>query len=185
MYAGNSELSYDNDNKNNNYVTFILDSGCNQHMVKDPILYNVKNLNLTIGIVEKDREMTGDSCENIDVKCIKSGKEIMIRDVLYLKGLRKNLLSVSQIEQKSFTMNVGNKKIDICKNGETYATIYHKSGLYFITFLLLNKPESNYGSYPSPNNSQLDLWHRRFGHLNYTTLKEMIVDKNVRFKGCW
>lgn len=59
FYLPTSNTEFNSDRTNDSYITYILDTGCNQHMAKDQILSNIKTLsdNVTVDVVENGKEL--------------------------------------------------------------------------------------------------------------------------------
>ena len=103
------------------------------------------------------------------------GTVLHIDDVLYVLGLKKNLLSVSSLEDKGFRVLFMDKKVLLwAKNEDLSSTIQigvQEEGLYKAF------KDSTHAIDPC------ELWHRRFGHLHYTTLPglQKIVSRDMVF----
>lgn len=57
---------------------------------------------------------------DISVRCIDSGRLMVIQEVLYSKELRHNLLSVSKIEKKVSKVEFSENRVVISKLGIIY-----------------------------------------------------------------
>ena len=106
----------------------------------------------------------------------------MITEVYYLPELKNNLLSIGQLQEKNLAILIQH---GVCK-------IYHDTrGLIMQTkmsanrmFILLAEPETqvqaqvpiqNLACFKTTSEDQADLWHRRFGHLNFKGLKPCLL----------
>ena len=86
----------------------------------------------------------------------------LLKDVLYIKGLKANLLSITQICDKNFLVQFSKKR---CK-------IINEEGIQVFEG---NRTTDNcYGVVPiapiscrSAHVDMLELWHHRFGHANF------------------
>lgn len=95
-------------------------------------------------------------------------KELIMSDVLHVPDCAANLLSVSKICEK------GNKivfDIEGCSifsgEGNLIAQCKPENGVYKLT------SEVNQTFLAKGKNNNLDLWHRRLGHLNYESMRKM------------
>jgi hypothetical protein len=93
----------------------------------------------------------------------------VITEVYYLPGLKNNLLSIGQLQQKNLTIVFSN---DLCK-------VYHENrGLIMSTQMSVNRMNIM----KVTKLSQSQLWHHRYGHLNYKGLN--VLAKRSWSKGC-
>ena len=144
-----------------------LDNGCSRHMTRDRSLFKVfeskKGGNVTFGDGSKSQ---------INGKGTISLPELPdIANVLYVEGLRVNLMSISQIYDQDFMM--------LFSKGKCF--VLNKSGKKLISGV--RTLDNCYGLVPDAdivcNSIRLtneDLWHQRMGHASYKHLS--IVSKH-------
>ena len=99
-----------------------------------------------------------------------SMEPMLLRDVLYVPGLKKNLVSVSMIEDRGFGAYVLDGKVhifpkaagpsDSCVIGVRCGKLYK----------LLFKPHHAL-SYTQSNSELCELWHRWMSHLHHPSLR--------------
>jgi hypothetical protein len=120
-----------------------------------------------------------------------SGNSLKIKDVLYVPGLTKNLLFISDLENKGFKFSFIDGEVLMWAKGETLneAIIIgsEENGLYKL------KGHSEASMTNAIENS-CELWHRRLAHINYkalpyickvvTGLPELKVDHEGICNGC-
>ena len=95
---------------------------------------------------------------------------LILSDVLYVRKLQNKVLSLPTITEKGVTVHFKGQFCELMINDKRYR-IGHKHGkLYKLTCELIE--ESCFGSNTDDANS-LTLWHYRFGHLGFDTLKLM------------
>ena len=108
---------------------------------------------------------------------MESGKLLKMKDMLYVHGLKKNLLSISGLEKKGFRVAFVDGQVLMWPKGKTIddAIVIGvlQGGLYKL------KGESNQALVHNTINL-CELWHRRFAHLHYRALP--IVSKAVTGK---
>ena len=97
-----------------------------------------------------------------------------MKDVLYVPGLKKNLLSISGLEKKGFKVAFVDGQVLLWPRGKTIDDAIvigvEEGGLYKL------KGRSDQALVHSTINP-CELWHRRFAHLHYRALP--IVSKAV------
>jgi hypothetical protein len=122
---------------------------------------------------------------------LNSGNSMKMKDVLYVPGLTKNLLSISSLEKKGFRVAFIDGEVLMWAKGETIneAIIIgsEENGLCKL------KGHSEAAITHAIENS-CELWHRRLAHINYkalpyickvvTGLPELKVDYEGVCNGC-
>ncbi|KAI3821704.1 hypothetical protein L1987_09276 [Smallanthus sonchifolius] len=135
---------------------------------------NPRNFNL--GREREKREVrTGDDkrlevlgCGEVSINL--KGKEKTIPNVFYVKGLRHNLLSVGQLLQKGYNVFFANGCCEIKDHkGYNLAKVRMTGNKMFP--LNLSRDINLALSTTIEDNSTL--WHHRYGHVNYDTLRDM------------
>ena len=155
-----------------NTCLWYLNSCCSRHMIGDRTFFNEfdtkKGGNVTIGDGSKSQ---------------KKGKGIIsllglsnIANVLYVEGLRVNLLSISQIYDQYFMVLFS--KVKCLVLNESIKQLI--SGILTLDncYGLVPDAEIVCNSIQMPNE---DLWHQRIGHASYKQLS--IVSKNDVVQG--
>jgi hypothetical protein len=98
---------------------------------------------------------------------LNSGNSLKMKDVLYVPGLKKNLLSISSLEKKGFRVAFIDGEVLMWDKGETLneAIIIgnEENGLYKL------KGHLEVSMTHAIENS-CELWHRRSAHINYKAL---------------
>jgi hypothetical protein len=107
---------------------------------------------------------------------------LVFRNVLYVSGLKKNLISVSSIQDRGLEVSFRGTEILIHPKGSnvTYAIVIgmREGNLYRLFFQPL------YALMSSSSSSQLcEIWHRRMAHLHHGALRSLrqIVTGMQRF----
>jgi hypothetical protein len=120
-----------------------------------------------------------------------SGTPIKMKDVLYVPGLKKNLLSISDIDKKGFRVSFIDGEFLMWPKGKTIEDAIvigtKEGGLYKL------KGHSDV-SLNHSTKSPCEIWNRRIAHINYkslpyvrkvvTGLPEFKVDHEGVCKGC-
>jgi hypothetical protein len=119
------------------------------------------------------------------------GARLHIDEVLYVPGLKKNILSVSTLEDKGYWVIFKDKTKLLCAKGSHLSTKKpigtRSGGLYVMSGQSIQ-------ALAHDATSSSELWHRRIGHIHYKALPDlqnMVCDvasislsKNEICKGC-
>jgi hypothetical protein len=94
-----------------------------------------------------------------------------IRNVLFIPGFGKNLLSIGTLTQAGYTITYTGKHAEIRQNGsnELIARARLENGLYKIQSQACNE----YASIAHETASKTDLWHRRLGHIGLQRMQKL------------
>ena len=102
-----------------------------------------------------------------------SHQPIGLRDVLYLPDLDKNLLSVRAMVKLGATVQFKSEICEITRNGKLLARGKIERKLYFLQIT------ENETINIAQKDSNLKLWHYRFGHLGMDNVKRLMKDEMV------
>jgi hypothetical protein len=148
--------------------TWLIDSGASKHMmgqrnILSCISENKFSQKVTLGDdYQYPIKGVGESNHKLN-----SGNSLKMKDVLYVPGLKKNLLSISALEKKGFRVAFIYGEVLMWAKGETLneAIIIgnEENGLYKL------KGHSEAAMTHAIENS-CELWHRRLAHINYKAL---------------
>ncbi|GAU43011.1 hypothetical protein TSUD_28300 [Trifolium subterraneum] len=154
---------------------WFLDSGCSNHMIGN------KDWMYEFDETYRDSVKLGDDSKmqvmgKGNVKLSINGRVHVISSVYYIPGLKTNLLSIGQIQQKNVT---------IVFNEDTCKAYHDEKGLLFSTHMSANRMYVIKALVVTPRCLQAakkdvsQLWHNRYGHLsikglNTLTNKDMV-----------
>ena len=162
-------------------VAWYIDSGCSNHMCGDSSLFCdlEEGLNKVVRLGNSaSMNVGGKGSVRLNIK----GVNHLVQDVFYVPGLKNNLLSVGQLQEKGLSVLIQTNE---CR-------IYHNTnGLVFKTtmtanrmFVLFSKSQSfkeeKEDCFQAITEDMAHLWHRRFGHLNYKGLQTLQTKGMVR-----
>jgi len=115
---------------------------------------------------------------------LETGERLHLRNVLYVLGLKKNLLSISTLEDKGYRVAFVDGHVLAWPKGSSIDSAgvigVREGGLYRLTGKLLQALVHD-----STNLSEL--WHRRFAHLHYRALPalpKLQVEHDGVCRGC-
>jgi hypothetical protein len=148
--------------------TWLIDSGASKHMTRQ------RNILSCISEKKFSQKVTLGDDYQYSIKGVgesnhklNSGNSLKMKDVLYVPGLTKNLLSISALEKKGFRVAFIDGEVFMWAKGETLneAIIIgsEENGLYKL------KGHSEAAMTHAIENS-CELWHRRLAHINYEAL---------------
>ncbi|XP_042953597.1 uncharacterized protein LOC122290115, partial [Carya illinoinensis] len=152
-----------------------LDSGCSRHMTGDKTKF------FDLRSKEEGHVTFGDNSKGKIVGIGKIGNEssLIIEDVLLVEGLKHNLLSISQLCDKGFTVTFKMDKCIILNN--------HNCNICFIAFRNNNVYTIDFEEITSQDaiclsaqNETSWLWHRRLGHANMELISKLSKNDLVR-----
>ena len=96
-------------------------------------------------------------------------------NVLFVPQLEENILSLGRLDEEGYRMIMGEGKLTIFNpNYQLFADVHRSEGpLYLLKLNIIDQ------CMLSEEHSEDWLWHSRFGHLSFHTLKEMSNKKLV------
>lgn len=114
--------------------------------------------------------MTATECGEFRVRTQVNGqvRSIIIKEVLIVPYLKFNLLSVRKLEMNGYTVQFCNRKGIIQREDHTIAVAYRKNKLYELEFSTESVTANVCNS-----ESDIEVWHKRFGHISYSALEEL------------
>ena len=105
-----------------------------------------------------------------DVPFGKDGEKTCIKDVLHVPTITKNLVSVGQLVEQGMQVRFNNNKCFIEKDGRVIAK-GRRDGRLFILDSNEVKPAMYAEGLKTETN--IELWHKRIGHVNLQRLRGM------------
>lgn len=147
-----------------------VDSGATRHMCKDKAKFNClkvgtgSNILMANGvrIPEEGRGRVQLVCENDGGR----RQEILIEEVLYAPKLDANLVSVSKLLSRGFTVNFETNRCTISKDNRLVATAVLDKGL----FRLLEAESVMLAGHKGHTENCKHQWHRKLGHRDFNAI---------------
>lgn len=192
-----SELALKSSNPVKDDAEWLIDSGASQHMTPDKkIIDNFSNFNKPLNVkLADDRILLSYGKGDVSLTVF-NGKEkvnLTLKDVLYVPKLQNNLFSLPSATAKGASFEFKGRTCRVYMEGKDYV-IGHKHGkLYKLNTI----PDETCCIGKVNDKESLALWHLRYGHLNFDSLKTlndksmvngMSVDSNQDFdrncEGC-
>ena len=172
-------------------TTWIIDSGCSQHLTGDESLF------VSLSMFDTSSRPSLKLANNKQIQACGVGSIIIqgqnhtyikLSNVLYVKDVAFNLISVSRLASQGCRVLFTTDECDIYD--ETNKQIMHgeKDGnIYSVQLDISNLPQHNNDKHHVQYNlffsdtdtkmTQAALWHQRLGHVGFTTIKKQIQHK--------
>ena len=150
--------------------TWLVDSGASTHMTgyKEVLLdFRKKSCSTQVELGDDVRyEVNGVGSISLQLEF---GSTLHLEEVLYVPGLKKNLISVSVLENKGYSV-VSEKKALLWQRGiplkQTETIGVQEGGLYKV-------PRQLARAFAHNEVSRSELWHKRLDHLHYKALPDL------------
>ena len=153
-----------------------LDTGATNHMTGRREFFNKLDDSITGSVKFGDNSRIQiEGRGEIEVNQ-KDGSMLRLGKVLFVPKLEANILSLSQLDEEGYRMIMGDGKLTIFNPvGCLFAEVHRSSGrLYLLKLSIVDQCLITTEATPEDW-----LWHSRFGHLSFHTLKEMSNKKSV------
>ena len=158
---------------------WLIDSGASKHMCFDQGSFDqntfVSGTPLGVsGVVMGNGSLAavlGTGQVTITTRVGKKLQSIVLRDVLYVPALRRNLLSVSSLRDHHKMLFNRDQVLITQYGGRCVAVASHKDNLYMLKQLHVATAEVNLVDQRSSN--LLMVWHRRLGHIGFRSLQRL------------
>ena len=157
-------------------VAWWVDSGATSHVCKD--LYWFKDFQpINDGSVVKMGNVATEPIKGIGsvLLTFTSGKCLCLNNVLYVPGIRKNLVSEIVLNNCGYKQVLESDKYILSRHGSFMGFGYVCNGMIRLN---INYPSSDNSvcmasSSTSNNFHKSELWHARLGHIHYKRIKDM------------
>nr|CAD1829789.1 unnamed protein product [Ananas comosus var. bracteatus] len=165
-----------------NYSTdWIIDSGCSNHMTsdKDKLLNTTEYKGGRVVATANNSKLRITHIGKTIITPRFSSHQVQLQNVYHVPGMKKNLLSVSQLTASDNYVVFGPQDVKIFRNPKI-------SGIQItegkkVESIYIMSAESAYVE-KTRKNETADLWHARLGHVGYHKLKIMM--ERDMLKGC-
>ncbi|UYV66657.1 hypothetical protein LAZ67_4002469 [Cordylochernes scorpioides] len=117
-----------------------------------------------------------EGCGDIKFKAYvgKHHVDLKLCNVLYVPNVRRNLLSVSNMENKGKIVNFANRRAQVFDSENRIVAIAHdENGLYVMKGRVILPNAELFSSQKSSQKQTLELWHQRFCHVNNDAIERM------------
>ena len=107
------------------------------------------------------------------------GKELTLKNVLYVLEIRKNLVSSSLLKNNGFRLVFESNKFVLYKSGVYVRKGYMSDDIWKLNVITIIKSNMNKVSTSIYMLESFNLWHDRLRHVNYDTLHRLINLNNI------
>ncbi|GLT61622.1 hypothetical protein SLA2020_343170 [Shorea laevis] len=150
-----------------NPSTWLIDSGCTNHMTNDLAIFKSLDRNYSSRVKQGNEDVVEVKGRGVVGVQTPTGTKL-IYDVLYVPDASQNLISVGQLLENKFALHFHDNMCDVADESGVILFFVKMSDR---SFPVEWKHTEILACTSIVNNSSL--WHKRFGHYNYTSLKEM------------
>ena len=146
-----------------------LDTGATNHMTGRREFFSVLDESTTGSVKFSDNSrilIKGKGSIEVNQR---DGSSLQLCNVLYVPQLEANILSLGRLDEEGYHMIMGEGKLNIFNHdGKLFAEVQRSKGrLYLLKLNIMDQcmlSEEKFEDW---------LWHSRFGHMSFHTLKEM------------
>ncbi|GAU22886.1 hypothetical protein TSUD_376970 [Trifolium subterraneum] len=162
MLMATTKMSEDKEN------VWYLDTRCSNHMTGNKDWFINLDESITRGIRFADNSQVNSAGIGSILVKRKDGQEVVITDVLYVPSMKSNLISICQLLEKNYSVEMHDKELKLFDAKDR---------------LILKAPLSNNKTFQvsinmidqqclvtTVNEDQNWIWHHRYGHLNFKSL---------------
>lgn len=158
-----------------------LDSGATKHMCHNPEKFHIFTDNKTRKVytaTEQCVKSTGSGEIKLNVKLQGSAtNKIKLCDTMFVPEFRNNLLSVSQMADKNYTVTFYKNCAKVKRPDNSVAMIAKREGELYVMDEIESSSKAHASSLMKNSTSKLKLWHERLGHLNLNDLKKITTNE--------
>jgi hypothetical protein len=167
--------------------TWWVDSGATIHVAN-----SLQGFRSTRTMQRKERHIKVANGVQADVEAVgdlplelANGSILVLRDVLYVPSLQRNLISVSCLDNDGFDCHFGDGKCEIFHNKESVGLAFQKEDLYLLSLRenvnSVSDMNENVSSSLNENRKQKrthdessKLWHCRLGHISRGRIERLV-----------
>jgi transposase InsO family protein len=189
LFAYPALSSYDS-----KYSEWLIDSGCNRHIVRDDaLLTNTEKNTNTVSITLGNDQVVHSSVAGTSY--VKLGDQLAtVADTIVAPNFGVNLLSIGVSTSRGLKFWFDGdiceiyKEVDHSPRGEKLCTVIKSNDLYRLQGINMESPPIRANYVSRQENATLERWHQRMKHGNYVSLKKLLdgaasgikIDGNLR-----
>ncbi|UYV62815.1 hypothetical protein LAZ67_2002020 [Cordylochernes scorpioides] len=163
--------------------SWVIDSGATHHVCnKREWFTNFQGIT-SDPILTASGTTRAEGCGDIKFKAYvgKHHVDLKLCNVLYVPNVRRNLLSVSSMENKGKIVNFANRRAQVFDSENRIVAIAHdENGLYVMKGRVILPNAELFNSQKSSQKQTLELWHQRFCHVNNDAVERMAKGELVK-----
>ena len=160
-------------------LTWLIDSGATSHMTSNPAFFQSIKPCSTIINVADNRTMTAAGIGTVIVMVQdpcrpKQINTLTLTNTLYVPNLGTNLLSVPAMVDKGATLTFNGNTCTVTNKGKAIIKGQRDGKSYTLSVLTVNpNDEAQARIAKGQTGNELELWHKRLGHINIKGLVDM------------
>ena len=178
----NQVIGYsDEEYHNEGIISWLLDSGCTDHIIKDDsILYDYVDLKTPVGVKLPDGKVlnaTKVGTVKLYFRNYYNEKHIDVKNVFFVKGIKQNLLSFAKIT-KTCTIVARDEYAKIYTQSRELIVVANKIGNLYCIKSFVSKNDNDKNMYVNAVKlTDKEKWHRALGHVNFQYLNKLVNNK--------
>lgn len=158
-----------------------LDSGATKHMCYNPEKFHTFTNNETRKVYTATEQCvkstdSGEIKLNVKLQGNATNK-VKLCDTMLVPEFRNNLLSVSKITDKNYTVTFYKNCAKVKRPNNSVAMIAKRDGELYVIDEFESSSRAHASSSRKNSANKLKLWHERLGHLNLNDLKKITTNK--------
>lgn len=144
-------------------------------MLREDALISDKEKSYTEITTANNEMLTAESCGGASLTFGDDSQPIDLNDVLYVPTISESLLSISKLCDAGYYVLFTNKRCKVFKNRKLVGKGYLWGDIDKINMSGTMKESARMANRPHDSEKILliDIWHKRFCHVNKTTLTDM------------
>ena len=152
---------------------YILDSGATTHAVSNNFLLHHYHSepNATVLLAGKGTSLKALGQGN--PKGRYEGRDIVLKDVLHVPKLHKNIISISKLCADGYEVVFANNYCYISYQGQQMMKVEKKNNLYSIRINHHEQVIERVNAITVKQHYDLNTWHKRLGHINYQAIRKL------------
>lgn len=162
---------------NASYIKFILDSGATEHMANKESFFNdlCRTDDINISVAKQDASLCANQKGDIHVKLFQNGdcSKKTIRDVLYVKDLKCNLMSIRSLTKRGYRIVFEGDSAVVSMDGKKIFVAHCPNRLYGVDFKLDHDVFAGFSGENNFDKSSQTAWHFRFGSFKCCRYEEI------------
>lgn len=161
-------------------IEFIVDSGASDHFINDEKYFNGQYIDLrtpiSVSVAKDGQKMVATKLGTIITE------SFTIKNVLFVKDLKANLLSVRKIEQAGLSVTFENNSVVVSKEKHIVFQATCNDRVYSVKFKLKGESVAQKACTLKANQCNI-LWHRRLGHPSNEKMKQLQREQYINISG--
>ncbi|CAA7027704.1 unnamed protein product [Microthlaspi erraticum] len=160
---------------------WFLDSGCSNHMcgVREWFVDFDETFRQNVKLGD-DRRMMVEGRGNLRLEI--NGTIQLISSVYYVPGLKSNLMSIGQLQQKGLRIVIDEDVCEIWHKEQRrllMRSVMSKNRLFVVLAAVKEARDTEEGCFQVTEEKMEDLWHKRLGHLSHSGMQSLVEKKMV------